>query len=543
MPRNLDYWIRYVHTVRHLKPIQVWSRVLLAAKQRIGGMSLPELPDSLDPIPAPSSIPSGHDPWNTREDVLNGTFTFLNQTQNLGVTVDWDAPDMPLLWRFNLHYFQYIHLLNLDEQVKMCLAWINAHPPGASIAWHPYPTSLRLVNWAKTRIRTRAILESAYLQAGHLYRNIEYHILGNHLIENARALVVMGQFFRQKNEAKLWFEKGIDLIVSEIKEQVLSDGGHFERSPMYHALMLECFLDVIEVVPATHKAHAVLMPAITQMADFLASLTHPDGHLVLFNDATQEVAPMPNHILERVQTLTGHHAEKKAVFQASGYYLYNGNDTYLALDAGPVGPDYLTAHAHADVFSYELSVLGTQFIVDSGVYEYQKGPMRDYVRSTRAHNTVCIDEQDQVECWDSFRVGRRWKPDNIVFASQSSQCRFDGIYGGYAHLIGDQIMHRRKVTINENVRQVQIDDLIDGQGTHCVESLIHLHPEVQIKQHEDYILLTRGNVSCKLFTQPSTAKIESGWYCPQFGTRLSNSVVVLGGETRLPVHLSYSLQY
>ena len=543
MPRDLDYWIRYVHTVRHLKPIQVWNRILLAIKQRVGGTALPSLPEHLEPIPSPPSCGLVHDPWNTREDILKGTFTFLNQTHNLGATVDWDAPDMPLLWRFNLHYFQYIHLLNLDEQVKLCQAWINAHPPGASIAWHPYPTSLRLVNWARTRVRTQSVLESAYLQTGHLYRNIEYHILGNHLLENARALVIMGQFFQQKNEAKHWFEKGIELIVSEISEQILRDGGHYERSPMYHALMLACFLDVIEVVPATHKAHAVLMPAITQMADYLASFAHPDGELVLFNDSTQEIAPKPSHILERVDALTGHRPEKKAVFQDSGYYLFRGNDVFLAIDAGPVGPDYLTAHAHADVFTYELSLLGNQFIVDSGVYEYQQGQMRDYVRSTRAHNTVCVDEKDQVECWDSFRVGRRWAPDNIVFASQGTQCRFDGIYGGYAHLIGDRITHRRKVTVNEIIRRVQVDDLIDGQGSHSVESLIHLHPDVNVKQQEDHVLLTRAGVSCKLFTETCEPKIESGWYCPKFGTRISNRVIVLGGETRLPVHLSYVLQY
>lgn len=541
--RNLQYWIRYMHTMRYLRPVQIWGRAFSVLKQRLGRVELPALPEALDPIPAPQIGKPGHDPWNSRDELLKGNFTFLNETNHLGAAVDWDAQGLPLLWRFNLHYFQYLHHLNLDEQVRLCQAWINAHPPGTPVAWHPYTTSLRLINWAKTRMRTKAILESAYVQAGYLYRNIEYYLTGNHVIENARALVVMGHFFREKDEAKRWFEKGVDLIVAEIEEQVLPDGGHYERSPMYHALMLECFLDVIELLPAAHKAHAVIMPAIAQMADFLASMIHPDGNLALFNDSTQEIAQTPHCILERVMALTGHEPVRKTMFQQTGYYLFRGSDIFLALDAGPVGPDHLMAHAHADVFSYELSIRDQQFIVDTGVFEYQQGDMREYVRSTRAHNTVCVDDLDQVECWNSFRVGRRWAPDNIVFATRGKQCRFDGIYDGYAHLIGDRIMHRRKVTIDENAREMQVDDLVEGRGTHLVETRVHLHPEVHVKQHEEYIELTRAGVSCRFYTDAPNVQIETGWYCPQFGTRYSNRVIVLGGETRLPVHLSYSLRY
>jgi len=543
MRNSLEYWIRYAQTVRHLKPIQVWGRVLAVLKQRLGSISLPDLPEQLDTIPAPSQGIHGHDVWNTKKDIQQGVFTFLNESRDLGEVVDWKAASAPLLWRFNLHYFHYIHLLDLEEQVRLCQAWINEHPPGTPIAWHPYPTSLRLVNWSRTRMRTRPIMESAYLQAGHLYRNIEHHITGNHVIENARALVVMGHFFKQQGEAKKWFEEGVNLIVSEIKEQILPDGGHFERSPMYHAIMLECFLDVLDVLPPTHKAHAVILPAVTQMADFLASLTHPDGHLALFNDSTQEIAAKPHDLLERVAGVSGHQAKQQTIFHDTGYYAFHGKEIYLILDGGAVGPDHLMAHAHADVFSYELSIKGEQFIVDSGVYEYQKGAMRDYVRSTRAHNTVCVDDTDQVECWDSFRVARRWAPDNIVFASQGAQCRFDGIYGGYAHLIGDQIMHRRKVTVYEDKKQIQVDDLVDGVGAHRVESLIHLHPDVSVQEWDDYIMLSKNDVTCRLESKASGMRIESGWYCPKFGTRLSNEVIVLEGDNHLPVHLSYTLSY
>ena len=33
----------------------------------------------------------------------------------------------------------------------------------------------------------------------------------------------------------------------ELPEQILADGGHFELSPMYHALVLEDLLDLVNI--------------------------------------------------------------------------------------------------------------------------------------------------------------------------------------------------------------------------------------------------------------------------------------------------------
>ena len=93
------------------------------------------------------------------------------------------------------------------------------------------------------------------------------------------------------------------------------------------------------------------------------------------------------------------------------------------VDGGPGGPDHLMAHAHADLFSYELSLFGERFVVDTGVYEYPAGPMRQYVRSTAAHNTASVDGVDQIECWDSFRVARRAAPNDVTWETSGKQAR------------------------------------------------------------------------------------------------------------------------
>ena len=48
----------------------------------------------------------------------------------------------------------------------------------------------------------------------------------------------------KEKEPELWLSKGLNIIKNELSEQILDDGGHFERSPMYHALLLEDLLDL-----------------------------------------------------------------------------------------------------------------------------------------------------------------------------------------------------------------------------------------------------------------------------------------------------------
>src|SRR5207247_8423600 len=120
----------------------------------------------------------------------------------------------------------------------------------------------------KAGFKDSALLESLYLQAAYLYRNLETYVLGNHYLENARALVFAGVNFGGQGEAAAWLEKGRQIIRSETPEQILADGGSFERSPMYHALALEAYLDLLNLLPAGDTIRPVLVDAVRRMGDF-----------------------------------------------------------------------------------------------------------------------------------------------------------------------------------------------------------------------------------------------------------------------------------
>jgi uncharacterized heparinase superfamily protein len=483
-----------------------------------------------------------HDPWNEASDLKQGICCFLNETRELGRPIDWQ-PDAPLLWQFNLHYFNYLHLLDESDQQTICREWVEINPVGSQPGWHSYPTSLRIINWCKADIDEPDLLRSLYQQAAYLHRHLETHLLGNHLLENARALVFAGCFFGEQGEAPDWLNKGVEIYREQTPEQVLEDGGHFERSPMYHALVFEGHLDVLNLLPDDHPDRSWLADAARRMGDFLVSVTHPNGRLALFNDATQEIAVPTQRLCRYAESVLGYKPVPRSCFSDTGYFIHRDDDSYLVIDGGPIGPDYLPAHAHADIFSYELLVGETPFVVDTGVYDYEAGAMRDYVRSTEAHNTVCVDGVDQAECWDSFRVARRYPPRDVSFEQQDHGSVFEGTFEGYAHLIGDQIEHRRHIEADSRERRITVEDQVEGRGHHTVESRIHLHPEVNIQQDREAIQVERGGQTVQISTGDSTVQMEKGWYCPEFGIRTSNRVLVLGGDKALPTRISYSIQY
>ncbi len=533
----------YAHTLRHLRPWQVTGRLVARARQALPPALGPEPPAGLHGALHPRVPLPHHDPENTAEAVAEGRFSFLDDARSLGRPVRWAPREAPLLWQFHLHYFGYLHLLPRSEQEALCREWVAANPPGRQPAWHPYTTSLRIINWCKAGFDDPALLRSLYRQAAFLARNLETHVMGNHLLENARALVYAGCFFEGQGEAGHWLEEGVRIYREQTPEQVLPDGGHFERSPMYHALVLEGYLDVLNLLPNGHPAEAELRGAAARMQDFHAALTHPDGQIALLNDAVQDGALAPVDLARYAAAVLQREPEARTAFPETGYFVHRGGAAYLAFDAGPAGPDHLLAHAHADLLSLELSLGGHQLITDRGVFEYAPGPTRDFDRSTAAHNTVTVDGTDQIECWDSFRVARRFRPRQVRFEQEGRRSTFEGSFFGYAGLLGDGIMHRRRVVVDEAERAVFIRDAVGGRGVHRAESRLHLHPDVVVAREGEGLTLRRAGQEIHLAGEGGALSVEEGGYCPTFGVEHPRAVVRLLHDGPLPARLGFTLRF
>ncbi|MGE5806542.1 MAG: heparinase II/III family protein [Ignavibacteria bacterium] len=538
----------YANTIKYLKPVQVYGR-LVAGIKKYFPHRLPETPAALIPSLNPKTNFIFHDPWNSYKDLRRNKFCFLNHSIDFGGKINW-KPDAGLLWKFNLHYFNYLFLLSNEEQIKLCREWIKGNDIGEEPGWHPYPLSLRITNWCKADLKDELILESLYTQTAFLFRNLEYYHPANHYLENARGLIFAGLYFNNKGEANIWLEKGLSIIRTELPKQILPDGGYFEKSIMYHSLILELVLDLLNILPEASGVYSLLLKSSEKMMEFLKNLTHPDGNISLFSDSAEEIAPLTGQLEKYGERLgieiknSYSHASLHScihAFNDSGFYIFKNNDIYLAIDGGSIGPDFIPAHAHADIFSYELSIKEKKFISDSGVYEYKPGEFRDYARSTKAHNTLTIDGKSQAELWGSFRAARRFPPEEIRFEEKNGGIIFTGRFTGYSNLIGDNLIHTRNILYEPETAILSVEDLIQGKGRHLSESFIHLHPEVKIIESGTDLFLEKEEAKIKFTIKEAGFRIDDGAYFPQFGKKIGNKVIVLFSE-RIPAAIKYSLQ-
>jgi uncharacterized heparinase superfamily protein len=421
--------------------------------------------------------------------------------------------------------------------------WIDENPPGTENSWDPFPISLRLVNWIKYFYSADVsdkgcarILLSAYTQARWLESSIEYHLLANHFFKNAKALIFAGLFFRG-DEPDKWLKKGVRILKQEIKEQILSDGGHFERSPMYHSMILEDVLDLINLCqqnasPILAELGEELIPVSGRMIRFLANMTHPDGQIALFNDAAFNIELPPVSLFEYYSAVTGSEVTVKndqiIGFPATGYFiLAPGSYNRMLIDCGVVGPDYQPGHSHCDMLSFELTLRGQRIIVDSGCFQYQDGEIRQYNRGNAGHNSLTVDSANQSEVWSAHRCAKRARP---IYARArrrpSGDLLFEGAHDGYKRLNGNPIHHRRIQWLN---KEIWIEDQVNGQGRHGIELRLHVHPDLTASfdlpvveiRHQDKMVMTVSTIG------PGPINIENGWYCPEFGIKYACPVLVV----------------
>lgn len=473
-------------------------------------------------------------------------FTFLGVRRAVRTASDWNRGDWPKLWLYNLHYFDDLNAADSGSRRGAHRAlidrWISENPPGQGNGWEPYCLSRRIVAWIEAfdaDLRPEpAWLHSLAVQVRYLCGRIEWHLLGNHLFENARALVYAGAYFTGP-EADRWLRIGRRILLAQMREQVLRDGAHFELSPMYHAIVLEGVLDVLNVAasrPGTlpDGERQALADDATSMLRWLAAMTHPDGEIALFGDSAFGVAPTPPVIADYAARLgvgapppgaptLRARAASALHMAASGYVRIEAGEAVALLDVGEIGPDYLPAHGHADVLAFELSIAGARVVADTGTGTYAPGAERLRQRGTAAHSTVEVDGADSSELWSSFRVARRAHPIGPTLALEGEGIRVDAAHDGYRRLPGRPV-HRRSWRIDSN--RLSIEDRIEGRIASAY-SRLHLHPAIGVEPLDDRRVSLRLPGGRRVtVTARHPLRCEHAPWHPRFGTSEPRPVLV-----------------
>ncbi|MBA2460857.1 MAG: heparinase II/III family protein [Actinobacteria bacterium] len=391
---------------------------------------------------------------------------------------------------------------DLEVARRTMEAWMGANPPRPGDAWHPYTTSTRVGNWIaalglEPSLESTRVRESLWRQLIHVEKNVEDDVLGNHVIRNARALILGGSAFG----AQAFIARGVELLERELPEQVLADGGHYERSPVYHLIVLRDLLEIGAVID-----HAEVAAAAERMRLFAAALSRPDGAPALFNDGTLDLAP----VLRLPEPPEG-----LSVFPETGYAVLRRGGLWLAFDCGPASPPFLPAHAHADALSFQLWLDGRPIVVDPGMPTYEAGRERNWFRGTTAHSTVAIDG-GQFELWGAFRSGPLPQVELLEASERELAASVVGKGG---------VRHTRRIGLRADA--LLVHDTLEGKGEHDVVSSLPFAPRVEAPA-EPFGL--------------STATTEARIIAERLYTRVRGSALVTRRRGQLPTEAGWSLE-
>lgn len=460
-------------------------------------------------------------------------YLFQNEMTKLSPLARYGLHSFDFLWDLCLSYLQHPDSRYSDFAKSCIYEWIQKNPTGTPVSWEPYPTSYRIRNWILAihlwQWDDKEILDSLVVQTKWLYKSIEYHLRANHVIQNLCGLIISSALLIPDYQPKL-----LKKLEKELNEQILDDGGHYERCPMYH---LHVLLDLLPVVAFFEQVPEFLMTAVKKMVYFLEHLTMTDGDIPLFGDSVHGHFPPAKEILQvakkyivlNEQTL----CEKALCFPQSGYYLFkNLNNTLpfeLVIRAGEAGPSYQLAHAHCDQLSYELLINGARVIVDSGIHGYAGSEFRHFQRSTRAHNTIYIEGEEQLEYWGTFRVARRGKTEVLLWEPFEEGQLF---VGKYLYFTGSQ--HLRIFYILSN-QGILCWDWVKPSKKKVIYNLIHFHPSFEAKISNSFAFLQCDKIKLQVIPIENE-KIETvsgchspmqGWYSERFSEVLPNHTVIL----------------
>lgn len=505
-------WIR---SVRHLEARQIWHRGRLTLRRRLWERR----PERIDRAYRMQAARVGGPRWDhagltqvaalrlerrshearlaTAGDALEGRFRFLERTEEMGKDVPWHRPDLDLgtrLWKTHLHEFSYALDLAFAERTRgtgayarrlfdLVESWRRASPiggPGFALdSWNARAVATRLGNLALAgsllglrsgEARADALGRLLAEHALFLRDNLELDVRANHLMRDAVGLVFAAELLPDQPDP-------LPLLRAQLDEQILADGCHYERVPLYHAIVLEDLLEIALLLG--DRSPDWLDRTVARMTGFLEDILLGDEDFPLLGDCWLGEIDVAHVRSSARRALADRATVSKPPDddRPSGLVSLRRGAVRAVLRAGPHGPDNQLGHAHADLLSFDLSLGPQRVVTDTGTHSYDPGLRRDRLRSTAAHNTVQIDGEEQLEAWGSFRVGRRGRAQLEARGGDADWQWAWASHGAYGHLDGAP-RHHRLLAVSSRILVVL--DAITGRGSHRLVSNLHLHPDLHM---------------------------------------------------------------
>lgn len=337
-------------------------------------------------------------------------------TKNFGdVVFDkqiWDSGPLDnRSWLWTLHSFVVFDSLiavgEIDLLIKLIAGWSERFEDVAveeDFPWHDHATALRLDRISRIAIQfSNCNLEGLAKKHGNLLlKNDFYEKNTNHGFDQSLSLILASLAFPKISEASQWQVVGLARLRSEIDFAFTSEGVHVENSPAYHMGMIGNMLRARRLLRYVNIKYEDFDSLFNKAFVFLAWITRPDRFLTYLGDSVSyrpnvahELMDLPNASMVEWVASAGNDGikpeNKCALFEESGYFIYRSSwddwpgHTYIVFKSG-----FLSGyHRQDDDLNILLHAYGEDWLIDSGMYNHnQKDPVRQYMRSVKAHNVL-----------------------------------------------------------------------------------------------------------------------------------------------------------
>jgi hypothetical protein len=525
---------RTLRTLWHIRPAQglAQMRHALSRRREVASPAAVAPAWALRSWPVEPLAAPGHVSWNGegRIGLIHAEADFESVDR-----IDWSHAEAGPLFAYQLHFFEWARAEGATPAARLAAIqhWIAKCESG--VGWDSHPISVRTLAWLNLRFADGVSAEigaaaDAALrialdrQIETLVGNLETRLQANHLLEN-RLAVVAGALALNGARSARWFEE-VEPLLEDLSEQFGEEGAHYERSPMYHSVLLAHILDVLAIAKAVGKrAPRGLVKALAETAaralSALDVVTHPDGGIALLGDSVFGVAPPPQELRRYARELGVFPAlaRERDLLRSVGHGRLRGGELVAIASFGGPSPPHQPGHAHCDALSFELSVGKERVITDTGVFEYVPGERRTLSRSTGAHATLRVGGREQAEMWSGHRVGGR---PSVELVSVVAGRAIEACCTSWSTA---RTVHRRRFEMVDG--ELRIEDRIEGNPAAVRATLpIATGLEAMLAAGHLSIALASGGALCVDLPEGFDWRLVRAPYYPEFGREEERSLLI-----------------
>jgi hypothetical protein len=462
--------------------------------------------------------------------------------------------------------------------------WIERNPVGKGVNWTvAMEAGLRGISLCLTMdllwpftAEEKPWLDQMTASLWQHLRFIEAHnefsflVRSNHYLSNIAGLTTLSAYLDGAGIGRR-LKKYARSVNREILLQTYPDGGDCEASTGYHVLVAQMFLHSLIVQQRRRIAIAPEFEArLRLMFEWIASLADDEWKLphlgdcdngrveLLFEDIAQTTQAADQRHSLRVRSLCNlaSHLLQVPVSQKpvslmpdSGIAVLRSGEASLVFCAMPNGLRGKGSHTHCDKLSVILRLGLDEVFCDSGSRCYTRSAeRRNLDRSTRAHNTLMIDEADQnvldTDPQSLFRCGDEAAVSRITLL-EDGETAFRAVHQGYSRF---GIEHKRTVRLSQ--QSLQVLDEVSGAGEHLLDLRFILGPEWRVSSEQ-----TSGEVvSCVIegprrialqceAAHPLALKIMPAEISREYGAGLPASCIRIQTRASLPARVQTRVQW